>query len=329
MKPATLKTLLLFTFSLGLLAYGFRLLSPVYAQSAYGLTAIPPRLEFTVSPGKAVSHEIKIRNESTEEKNITISIKDYIVTDNKGTPVAVDEKVSNRWSAASWVQVSPTRLRLRAGETKSLMVSILAPDNALPGGHYAMVLETANNDVSFNQTGAAIEANVGTLLYITVPGAITEDARITSFDVPFFSEFGPITLKTTVANFSDIHIAPQGIIAITNWLGGKTANLDLVPTNIFPGASRDFTNTLDRKWLFGRYKAQFLASYGTTGQALAATVFFWVIPWRLILLSLTIIVLVALIIVLNNQKKRLDTLPPTPSEPDPELNNLKKKYKDK
>lgn len=323
MKPATL-----IKFGLVLLllsAFTFQLSATAYAQSAYGVTAIPPRLEFTVSPGKAITQQLKVRNESTVEKTIDTSVKDYIVTDDKGTPIQVDEQVNNRWSAASWVQVSPTRLRLRPGETKSVMVTIIAPDDALPGGHYAMVIHTAANDSTLNQTGAAVEANVGTLLYITVPGAVTEDARITRFNVPAFSEFGPIDFKTTIANFSDIHIAPQGIISITNWLGGRTANLDLVTTNIFPGTSRDLSNTLEKKWLFGRYKAQFLASYGTTGQALAATVFFWVIPWRLLLLLTVIIALVVLIIVLNKQKGKLG---PASTTEEPELTNLKKKYKD-
>ena len=323
MKPANLFKI--GTISFFLLTLGLVSANTVRAQSAYGVTAIPPRLEFTVTPGKAVTSTIKVRNESSTTRVITTSVKDYIVTDDKGTPIQIDEKVSNRWSAASWVQISPTQLRLQPGETKNISVSIVAPDNALPGGHYAMVLHNAANEAALSQTGATMQANVGTLLYITVPGAINENARISKFEAPSFSEYGPITFNSTVANFSDIHIAPKGMINITNMLGGQTANLELANTNIFPETSRNYTNILERKWLFGRYKAQFLASYGTTGQAIAATIFFWVIPWKLILLIITIIVLITLIIILN--KKKNSTLPQT-SVDEPELLALKKKHRD-
>jgi predicted MFS family arabinose efflux permease len=78
----------------------------------------------------------------------------------------------------------------------------------------------------------------------------------------------------------------------------------------------------------GRYKAQLQAGYGTTGNALMATLFFWVIPWRLIVLVLTIIaIMVCLSYLLRNPPK------PTPSpraeKLEKELETLRKKYKDK
>jgi hypothetical protein len=160
------------------------------------------------------------------------------------------------------------------------MLTVLAPQDALPGGHYAMVLHSPDAKSTLQETGAAIQTNVGTLVYITVPGDIKQDARIDRFTAPSFSEYGPIPFNNIITNLSDIHIKPLGSIKITNWLGGKTADLLLEDKNIFPYTTRNFENLLDKKYLFGRYKAQFLAGYGTNGQALAATLYFWVIPWK-------------------------------------------------
>jgi hypothetical protein len=309
------------------------LVSPIHAQEALGLTAIPPRLEVTVKPGQVITKEIKVRNDSTRERIISTTVKDFVVTDDKGTPVELEgvDDSSNRWASSSWIQVSPSTLKLAPKEIKSLIVTIIAPDNPTAGGHYAMILHSPKNEVTLSETGSTIETFVGTLVYITVPGNIKENAQVKEFSAPSFLEYSPVNFKTIIANFSDIHIAPAGSIYITNWFGGKTASLALDNTNIFPGTSREFQNTLDRKILFGRYTAKLTASYGTTGQILAAALVFWVIPWRLILLILAAVIVSLILITLLRQKS---------SQPDhhedekveeleQELEDLKKKYQDR
>lgn len=312
---------------------GYLLLaSPIHAQNFVGLSAIPPRLEIQITPGEVLTKEIKVRNESNVEKVITTNVKDFIVVDNAGTPVSLEkEDTDNRWASANWIQVSPSTLRLKPGETRSLIVSIIAPEDATPGGHYTMVLHTPKNQTMLDQSGAIIETNVGTLLYITVPGDIKEKAIVTDFSAPKFLEYGPINFKAIVNNLSDIHISPIGQITIKDMLGLTTATLDLTRTNIFPYTSREFQNVLDKKWLFGRFQATLNAGYGTTGQALIASLFFWVIPWKLVILIIATLIVILIIAKLSKQKH---SLPPSSNndkieELENELKNLKKKYQDK
>jgi len=304
----------------------------VLAQTAIGLSAIPPRLEVTIKADGAVSQVIKVRNESKEERTISTEVRDFIVTDNIGTPTILSDvdNSNNRWAASSWIQVSPSTVKLKPGETKNLTLTILPPKNALPGGHYAMIVHRPDKSSSLNSTGASIQANVGTLVYITIPGNIKQNAIIEKFTAPSFSEFGPIDFQTTVKNSSDIHIQPVGAITIKNWFGGKTAQLNLEPTNIFPYTTRDFQNTLNKKWLFGRYSANFNAIYGTNGGLISATLFFWVIPWRLlILIGAAIAIIITLVVI---KKKYPKNKPPKSvdevAELEKELETLKKKYKD-
>jgi len=316
------------------LALSYSLLAvPSLAQSAVGLSAIPPRLEVTGKPGEVVVQEIKIRNESRIVRYINTGIKDFIVMDDKGTPTQIGENLDqsqNRWAASNWISTSPSKFTLQPGETKSLMVSIIIPDDALSGGHYAVILHAPSREAVLDQTGASMETQVGTLVYITVPGDIHQDAQVKDFTVPSFSEYGPIDFKATVTNLSDVHIAPMGSVVVTNWLNGKTASLSLQSLNIFPFASREYNNTLNKKFLFGRYKAQFLAAYGTAGNVASATAFFWVIPWRLILLVIaSIIIIIVLIVLLRQQSKYQPPQADKINELEHELDDLKKKYKDR
>lgn len=312
-----------------LATFSLLLPSKSFAQNSLGMSAIPPRLEVTAKPGEVITKEIKIRNESKNEKFINTTSQDFIITDDLGTPLQITntDQSMNRWAASSWIQVSPSRVRLKPGETKSLTLTIITPEDAIPGGHYAMVLHSPNNDVTISQTGAAIQTNVGTLVYITVPGEITENASIKEFSAPRFSEYGPINFKTIITNLSDIHITPAGSINIYNTFGFQTSTIKLNNTNIFPYTSREFLSTLNRKLMFGRYKAQINAVYGATGQLLTATLFFWVIPYKLVALIITIIVI---ILILKTKFKRA---PPSSSpkieELEKELEDLKRKYQDR
>lgn len=182
MKPATQKTFKISAFLL-LLATSYSLLTPaVRAQSIEGLSAIPPRLEITVNPDGAITKTIKVRNESDTDKTISISIEDFVVNDNNGTPTVITaSETDNRWAASSWIQVSPSSVKLKAGETKSLNLTVLPPKNALPGGHYAMVVQSPEGKPTLNATGSTIQPRVGTLVYITIPGDITQNAVIKNF----------------------------------------------------------------------------------------------------------------------------------------------------
>lgn len=331
MKPATIKKTIKF---LTLIFSLFFLLStkPTQAQVATGLSAIPPRLEVEVKPDGTTTQIIKVRNESSEAKTIKVEIRDFVVSDNKGTPTFLDDTndiANNRWAASSWIQVSPISLSLKPGEMKSLTLTVLPPANALPGGHYAAVVYRPDSLGSFSTTGASIQTNVGTLVYVTIPGDINQKASVQSFTAPKFSEFGPIDFKATVKNSSDIHIQPKGAITINNWFGREIDKLQLTETNIFPYTTRDFLNTLNKKWLFGRYKANFEAYYGTAGGLIAATIFFWVIPWRLIILIIAAIAIITTLVIISKNKPKKSKLGSSEvAELEKELEMLKKKYKD-
>lgn len=294
----------------------------VKAAKALTVTVIPPRLEVEVKPGQVVTKTLKVKNETKEDLYLTASAKDFIVNDDAGTPIIIEEELDNRWAASSWIQLSPTQIKLKPGELVGIQMTILAPDNASPGSRYAAILYSPDTSQTIDQTASLVDPRTGTLVYLTIPGVVKQDAKVTKFQVPKFLEYGPINILTTITNLSDIHITPTGQISVKNMFGKTINNLALKTTNIFPYTSRDFENTFAKKWLFGRYQTQLTATYGTTGQVLLATAYLWVIPWKLIIAVLAIIVLLFTITKLTkkNKPRKLDTTPSV---------ELKNKYSDK
>jgi len=298
----------------------------VKVAHALTLTVIPPQVEIEVMPGKTATADLKVRNDSQETQVLNAKVLDFIVNNDEGTPIVLEDfQPDNRWSASSWIQVSPTQIRLEPDEIKAVRLIVLAPQTALAGGHYATVLYSPDKSTSLqNGSGSSVDPRAGTLVSIVIPGDIKQDAKVTKFSLPSFLEYGPVNILTTITNLSDIHIKPLGDISIKNWFGKKIANLPLKDTNIFPYTSRDFENVFNKKWLLGRYQAQLNATYGTTGQALIATAYVWVIPWKLMLALLIVVVLIITITkLLKDKKKKKESLDSSPSE------ELKSKYQDK
>jgi hypothetical protein len=275
------------------------------AQNIVKITAIPPRLEISsADPGEVVAKQIKVRNEGDSQIALQVKIQDFIVNDKDGTPIPVEEDVSNRWTASLWITVSPQKVILNPGETKALDLVAVIPEDAHPGGHYAVVFYSPLDSAGIEQTSSVISPNVGTLAYITVSGEINEDARVSKIDINRFQEYGPIKITSEILNLSDVHIKPQGTVKIYDMLGSLKTTLALEEKNIFPGTSRIYENNWQQKWGLGKYKANLEAAYGDQGKMMTATVFFWIVPWRVITIAILVVVLTALLVVYFKKTKK-------------------------
>lgn len=292
--------------------------SPVKAAQVLKLTAIPPRLEIEADPGEVVTRQLKVRNEGDSQVAVEVKVDDFIVTDKEGTPIRVEEEISGRWASSRWINVTPKKFLLNPGETKKLDFVAVIPDDATAGGHYAIIFYSPveEGDLALPGEGArgasGISPNVGTLVYTTVSGDIKEAARVRRMTVPKLSEFGPIEIETEIENLSDIHIKPLGTIRIYDMLGNLKTTLKLDEANIFPTTTRVFTNTWKKKWGLGKYKAVLQAGYGNQGKVLTAAVFFWIVPWRIIVIALLTIILVLLLIIYFKKPKVVKE-PPAPA----------------
>lgn len=268
--------------------------SAAAATDKISLTAIPPRLgeegTLRVKPGEKIQATIKVRNSSSVPIRIESQALDFIIGEDGETPMPVTDAVSNRWSLASWVVLSPTSQVLQPNQLGQVNVLIEAPADALPGGHYAMVLHRPSavnggedTDTSDTAPASAISQQVGSLLYVTVEGPTNLSAFLRGLHFPKLTEYGPVPFDVTVENNSDIHIRPQITVEVTNWFGQEVARIPLESKNVFPLLSRSFTGRWDRVWGIGQYQARAVMSYGDQGNITVTKTSFWLIPYRLLL----------------------------------------------
>ncbi len=261
------------------------------AQVSIPLTVIPARNQVEVEPGEKTALTINFYNQSDDPISGFFQVSDFIVEDDKGTPKLIEnqDETPLKYSAANWFKLFYNQATLPPQNKVSLQATITVPPDARPGGHYVAIFFESTE--ALKESGTGISPRIASLIYVKVKGNISEQAFISKFLAPTFLEYGPIKIQASVLNRGDLHIKPRGIINLTDMLNRLVDQQSFDEQNVFPDATRSFENNLGSKWLFGRYKINLDLSYGEKSQALTASTYVWVFPWRT-----TLIILLAIII---------------------------------
>jgi len=295
---------------------------PASAQEV-SLVVSPPRYDLEAQPGETLQKTIKITNNSDKELILQAFVIDFIVTDNAGTPVKVDVNSSGRYLASPWFTLDKQELVIPPLGQDQIIVLVDVPTDALPGGHYAGVFFQPQLTRGLKDTVSYTTAQVGTLFSTTVAGDINFDALVKEFTTfKNTYEFGPVMFTATIENQSDTHITTAPTITIKNMFGRALETLPLASTNIFPFTSRSFSTEWEQIWGLGRYSATLSAPYGP-GQTLSRTIFFWILPYRLIaaVLIVLLVLLATFIVTRRHFVARND-------QRDSEIDELKRKISD-
>ncbi len=256
-----------------------------------GLEISPPVMELNADPGQTISSTIRIRNVSGGVLIAKARADDFGAKGEDGEPkLLLDETGATRYSLKYWVQ-GIQDVTLAPQELKTVSFSIAVPKNAEPGGHYGVIRFTALPP-NLQGTGVALSASIGTLVLLRVSGAIKDSVSLAEFSASqkgvkkSFYEYGPVDFTVRVQNDGTVHEKVQGTITVTDTFGGKVASIAVNPKggNVLPGSIRRFDESLAKKQLFGHYTAKLVTTYN--GQKLNASIGFWVIPWKLVLLVL-------------------------------------------
>ena len=259
-------------------------------STGQGLEISPPVIQLTANPGQTITTNIRVRNVATGTLIASGKADDFGAgTNEDGQPqLLLNESGATRYSLKYWIQSVPD-LRLDPQELKTVTVTIAVPANAEPGGHFGVVRFTGVPP-SLAGTGVSLSASVGTLILLKVNGPVTDKVTLEQFathkgaKIGSFFEYGPVDFLVRLHNVGTVHEAVTGAITVTNMLGKKvgTVSVNNKATNVLPDSIRRYDQTLNDKHMFGHYTAKLVMTYAT-GQVVSASLGFWVLPWRLIL----------------------------------------------
>lgn len=312
-----------FRFALCIIVLHFALcalnLNEAKAQSASrSFTISPPSVKFSLNPGEKAEKSFKITNNTGETLVFYANVQNFIVTDSLGTPelLPADLEIDNKYAASNWTAVIPDKFTVLPGKSASTTLYLQIPGDAGPGGRYISVAFKPVSEGLTDATGASVNTVAGSLVYLTVNGDISENGRVTAFSAPAFSEHGPIKFTAEIKNTGDIHINPKAQIIVKNLFGKKVWTSALSSSvNVFPGTSRLYENSWEKKWLLGRYQAKLEGYFGKDNNLqLAAGTAFWVIPYKFILAVIAVAVTAYILYKKTSAKREIEE---TPEETNP------------
>lgn len=288
----------------------------VATKTVDALTLIPPNFEYTeVQPGETITTKVTIFNESTDVLRTFASTANFGPLDETGTPDI--DLTSTTEGLASWIKIEKGPYQVDAGKRLEIPVTMQIPVDADPGGHYAAILFSPE-DAAVNGQGSqvAITQKIGSLVLIRVAGTVNESGSILEFDTASgkrsFNRL-PVDFILRFQNSGNVHLRPAGNMTVRNMLGGTSI---IVPINsnlaaALPSSVRRFDTRWEKsannekgnffsefgnEWknfAFGPYTANVVLTYGQANdKTVNATVSFWVMPWRIIILFLVVVALV-------------------------------------
>lgn len=251
----------------------------------------PGKFDLTIKAGETKVVQMTVTNRTGERRAFNLTVEDMTGSQDPTTGVVLLGSDRGPYSLRDYISFPATRFELGHNERARIPVTISIPADAPPGGLYGSALvdtvaiesQTGEGDGTVPQS--AIVARVGTLFFLTVPGATERSGGLIDFaSVPEknFYQSGPINFGIYFENTGSIHLAPFGEVRIKNMFGDEVGAVTIEPWFVLPESKRLREVRWDRELLVGRYTAtvQINRSYDSIVDTMSYS--FWVLPWKLV-----------------------------------------------
>jgi hypothetical protein len=260
-------------FGLMFLLFSIALVMPAKAQDiSPRLSVSPHTFQLKVIPGQVIEEKVKILNQSQVSIPMTTKVVNFTAEEESGQMVFDEFSQDPSFVSRLWFKIENPDFILDPGETEEIRFQIRIPDNAEPGGHYAVLIFEPRLPSFYFKEEAMVRniPEIGVLFLTSVQKFTLEPdteskLEISEFSLPkekrlvtlenFVSRLlGGVALATEVnivenpfLNFilkiknNDIyHIKPSGKIIIYNFWGKRVGEVEIKQMTILPGKVRIF-----------------------------------------------------------------------------------------
>ncbi|MEM9336683.1 MAG: hypothetical protein AAGA35_02410 [Patescibacteria group bacterium] len=249
----------------------------------------PGKVELEIQPGETVVREVSVSNRISDGREFILEVEDISGTADGSQAVVLLGDDRGPYSLKDLISFPSNTFEIGLGERARIPVTITVPPDAEPGGYYgSVIVSTVRKGERPSEEGVArspIIARIGSLFFVTVPGAVETAAQLQDFkttDGRLWYESGPINFGLTYENTGTRHLNPYGEIRISNMLGEEVGFVELDPWFALPQSVRLRELSWDRELLLGRYTAVAQINRGYEDIVDEMTISFWVLPWKII-----------------------------------------------
>lgn len=293
------------------------------SDSASGIEVSPASFTLTAKPGAQLTREIKLTNPLSKEVTLFPRALDFYTDNDAGVPIFYypEDEITSKYFLAKWISFVDKSITIEAKGTRTVEYSIIVPEDGEPGGHYAAVLfSTKEPSASETDTQVGVVGLIGSLVFLTVEGKVTQQLTISKFDAPQLTTASPVNLELLVKNTGNVHLKPQGIIEIRNWRKAVVSSLEVNKGGslALPDSERKFTFKWENNWKnVGYYTASAELKYGDNQTPTSKQIAIIVLPvWFLITLG-ALLLLIILWIIRRYRRGKDEAATTAPTSPAP------------
>jgi hypothetical protein len=276
--------------------------------SASGLSISPLRQTLDLKPGQASAISITLKNITGGPIVAKAAVRDFESDGVNGNPKIITTPNYTDPASIKNFLVGLGNISLAIGQEKTFDLPVQVPANASPGAYYGLITFQAvpqSTTSSGGNNDVALSAAVSQLVFITVPGNISQSLQLTSVNL-YKDKNGtsagsvvftkpPKSAGVTLHNYGNAFATPFGTVTVDK--GKKQVysyqlNSGITRGLMLPNSSRTFINAISHIKSPGHYTVSVNASYGSGSDILTAQKSFWYIPTWLIIIVIVILVLI-------------------------------------
>lgn len=299
LKPKFLRNRLAFFAAMSALAVsfavGFSGAIPLQQAQAAAVKVEPLILDHQGLPRDIIKGSFKITNPNPHKVNVFTTTKNF--DPSKGEQKFIEPATADFSSSlANWISVSTKMIEMEPNQSVTVDYEIDINLRAEEGAYHAIMF--------FHQGSSRSEAEqqVANAPRITVNLTVGDDSK-ERLQVARFKGPGTVLgfkagFEVEVNNTGNATLKPKGEVRIYNRNGEEVATIPLNEEGeeVQPGGQKLFQGIWKARG-FGRYKAQIVLEFGDKQfQTYQDSVFFWLLPWPILLCLIMILTGIVLLL---------------------------------
>jgi hypothetical protein len=267
------------------------------------ITISPSTAQLSAPPGGTTSGSLSVINGGGASFSFKTYADPYHV-------VGVDYDPSftlipGKTDPSSWVHfTTPTTATAAPNQTINLGYNLVVPSGTAPGGYYAVIF--AETQPAVDAGGVTSHSRVGTILYITVQGPVTQAGSIRAVHQNHFVFASTVPLATEVENNGGLHFITTAKLTLANYLTNKPAFSASLQRYVLPQTVRKITAVTTPTPIIGLYKYEAQATFLGKTQTLPSQ---WVLVVHPVALWVIPIIVILIVIYLSLPKGRTKSKP--------------------
>lgn len=226
-----------------------------------GLSLRPAIMDLAADPGETISATILLQNISQTPVSVEIGAQSLIPNDPD-----IDQSKRKDVDASTWLIGKGKQFLLDVGEQRPVDVQFLVPQDAGPGGHYAMVTFTTSSIQQQTAAGSAVTPSLTSLALINVAGDIVEEANVEELNAPLLIFGEDQTFSFNIANTGNVHILPTASARIYDRSDQLVETIPIPPQLILPNTTKQYEIQWSTDGRVGVHRIEIDLSYGSPTQ---------------------------------------------------------------